>query len=96
MKLEEFFEDTAPYYQSMLENKGLSEKASEYLKGCFCRFYVENASEDDLDAFIKRALEQTFIDWDIEARMNDYLEHHDVSDKVDGLNVLIKLLEELI
>lgn len=92
MKLDKFFEDVAPYYQALLEDERLNDRAENYLKDCFINFYIKNATEDDLDELIRKALEQTFKDWDIEEKLHKYLEYHDVSTETEVLNTVIKLL----
>lgn len=92
MKLEKFFEGVAPFYQALVEDDRLTDRARDYLKDCFCKFYIDNATEDDLDEFIRKALEQTFKDWDIEGKLHKYLEYHDVATETEVLNSIIKLL----
>lgn len=92
MQLEEFFENVAPFYQALLEDERLNDQAGDYLKNCFCKFYIDNATEDDLDEFVRKALEQTFKDWNIEGKLHKYLEYHDVSTETKALNFVIKLL----
>lgn len=94
MKLEKFYKEVAPFYKLLFE-KNIKD-SEEFLKRAFIDFYINEATEDEIDELIMKTLEKEFYELDTTYKVNNYLIENDVTEDIEKLEQLLDLIGGII